>query len=180
MKTGRWVQAWTMTELLVVIAIIAVVAMLAYPNVLELIRGMESRRVERMFYEVLRQARAESFIHKKDVLVCNLNDAQVCDRAGMGQLWLFFDSNDNNQKDANERAIYQQDWRLHHGRILLRTSAQRHYIRYMGDSSKPRGHIGHLQYCSVSDNPRLSFKMIVNMHGNVRVERGDLVDVGCG
>lgn len=173
-------QAFTLFEMLVVVAIIAVMLLIAYPNIQEMMYGMESRRVERTFQAVLRQARAESFITKKDVLICSLNDAGVCDRAGEGQLWLFFDDNDNNQKDGHEKAIYEQPWRLRYGQILLRTSAQRPYIRYMGDSSKPRGHIGHLRYCSVSKNPRLSFKVVVNMHGRIRVERGDLVDVGCG
>ena len=172
-------SAFTLLEAMVVVAILAILAVIAYPYVIHLLQAAESKRVERMFVDALRQAQAESHISKKDVLICTLNAQQICDRNGHDALWLFFDGNDNNQKDADEKAIYEQDWRLKYGQIELRASALRPYIRYMGDTSKPRGHFGHMKYCSESSDPRLSFKVIFNAYGKVRVERGDLVGVGC-
>lgn len=170
-------RGFSLVELVVVIAIMAIVVVLAYPSILAWLQAAESRKVESTFKSMLRQAKAEVSVTRRDIIICTLNEQSVCDRAGSGVLVMFYDENGNNKKETNEQALYQQDWHLKHGRILLRTSAARHYIEYKGDTAKPRGHIGHLQYCSVSDNQRLSFKVIVNMQGQVRVERGDLVKV---
>lgn len=178
-KRKQYQKAFTLVELTVVVAIIAIVALLAYPYVLHLLKASESKRVERMFIDALRQARAESYTSKQDVLICTLNAQQICDRGGRDALWVFFDNNDNNQKDVDEKALYEQQWQLKYGDIELRASALRPYIRYMGDTAKPRGHFGHLKYCSSSEEARLSFKVIFNAYGQIRVERGDLVEVGC-
>lgn len=175
-------RAFSLFEMIIVLAIIGIVAVLAYPSILAWLQASESRRVEMMFKNMLRQARAEAYVSRRDISICTLNQSEVCDRAGDGVLVMFYDDNNNQKKDANEKAIYRQDWNLSHGKILLRASAVRHYIEYKGDTAKPRGHIGHLQYCSESQNARFSFKVILNMHGQVRVERGDLVGmsgVGC-
>lgn len=172
-------KAYTLIELMIVITIIAVISVLAYPSFMEMRYVMEAREVELKFIDSLRQARAYSYITKKDVLICTINEQGQCDRAADKSLMVFYDVNDNNQKDGNDELLSQNDWKIHYGRILLRVSASRGYIRYMGNTSRPRGHFGHLQYCSPSGNKRLSFKVIVNAQGNVRVERGDLVDVGC-
>lgn len=170
--SGLSQKAFTLVELLVVISVVAIIALIAYPSVMNLLYGIESRRVEASFIAGLREARTQSFIHKKDVVICTVDAYGVCRRGADTRLILFYDNNKNNKKDEEDTVISQSAWRLKYGDILLRTSASRDYIRYMGDTSKPRGHIGHLRYCSVSKNPQHSFKVIVNMQGGVRVERG--------
>lgn len=165
-------RAFTLVELMAVVTIIAVIAVVAHPFVMNLLYSIESKRVEASFIDGLRQARVQSFIHKKDVVICTIDEHGVCRRGADTSLILFYDNNRNNKKDDEDTIIEQSAWRLKYGDILLRTSASRDYIRYMGDTSKPRGHIGHLQYCSISNNPEHSFKVVVNMYGGVRVERG--------
>lgn len=172
-------QAFTLLEMIVVVAIMAILLIVAYPYIQELFYAMESRRAEQAMVQILRQAKAESYTNKKDVVICTLDQMGRCRRGANTTLALFYDINANNQKDDADRLIYQEAWRLKHGDILLRTSLSRDYIRYMGDTAKPRGHIGHLRYCSVSHNPRLSFKVVFNMHGHVRVERADTREVEC-
>lgn len=172
-------KGYTLVEMLVVVVIIGIVSALAYPALMEVRYAMESKEVEHKFIDSLRQARANSHITKKDVLICTINKQGQCDRAADKSLLVFYDVNDNNQKDDLDEVLSSEDWRISHGSILLRVSATRGYIRYMGNTSRPRGHFGHLQYCSPSENKRLSFKVIVNAQGNVRTERGDLVEVGC-
>ena len=180
-KGNNWTKGnkqlgFSLIEMMVVVALIAIVALIAYPSVMELRYTMESKRVEAAFRQGLRLARAQSHISRKDVVICTLDAMGVCKRDGDTTLTLFYDNNKNNKKDNDDTIIHQENWHLRYGTILLRTSLTRDYIRYMGDTAKPRGHIGHLRYCSVSQNSDLSFKVIVNMAGNVRVERGL---VGC-
>lgn len=170
---------YTLIELMVVVSVIAIVALITYPHIMEMLYAMESKRVESAFVQINRQARAKSYVTRQDVVICSLTEQGECGRGANTMLVLFYDKNDNNKKDDTDEIIEQMSWKIKYGDILLNTSLHRDYIRYMGDSAKPRGHIGHLRYCSVSDNKRLSFKVIVNMYGNVRVERGDLVQVGC-
>lgn len=176
---GTGQQAFTLIEMLVVIAIVAIMAVIAYPYFMEWLYAIEAKRVEHLFVQGLKEARAQSYITKKDVVICTINEAGQCSRGANTMLILFHDENRNNKKDEADTLIYQSAWWIKHGEITLNTSLSRDYIRYMGDTSRPRGHIGHLRYCSVSDNKRLSFKVIVNMYGNVRVEREELVEVGC-
>lgn len=172
-------KAYTLIEMLVVISIVGIMSVLAYPYIMESFYAMESKRVESAFIQITRQARNYSYINRQDVVICTLDEFGNCGRSANTTLALFYDKNRNNKKDADDSIIEQGAWKIKYGEILLRTSLSRDYIRYMGDTAKPRGHIGHLRYCSVSDNKKLSFKVIVNMYGNVRVERGDLVEVGC-
>lgn len=172
-------EAYTLIEMLVVVSIMGIMSVLAYPYIMEYLYAMESKRVESAFIQMTRQARNYSYMNRQDVVICTLDESGNCGRSANTTLALFYDKNRNNKKDNGDDIIEQGTWRLKYGDILLRTSLSRDYIRYMGDTAKPRGHIGHLRYCSVSKNKRLSFKVILNMHGNVRVERGDLVEVGC-
>lgn len=172
-------RGFSLIELLVVVAILAVLSLIAVPYVQEWLYALEAQRVEQAFVQGLRQARTHSYITKQDTVICTVNDQGKCERSAKTSLVVFGDANRNHQKDDNESMVYQNAWRLRYGSIVLNASATRGYLRYMGDTAKPRGHIGHLRYCSVSKNKRLSFKVIVNMYGNVRVERGDLVGVGC-
>ena len=175
----RHQQGFNLVEMLVVMGVMGVLMAMAYPHFLEMMRASESRRVALLFEQALRDARAQSYINKQDVMICTLDASGACRREGSQVLTIFYDKNRNNRKDAQDEIIYQSAWKVKHGTMLLNTSLHRHYIRYMGDTAKPRGHIGHLRYCSVSENPSLSFKVVVNMYGQVRVERGDLVEVGC-
>lgn len=175
-------KAFTLLELSVVMVIVGIMVALAYPSILAWLQASESRRAEMMFKDMLRQARAEAYISKRDVMICTLNAQKECDRAGVGVLVMFYDENRNGKKDVNESVLFEQDWKLRYGQILLRVSAARHHIKYQGHSATPRGHFGHLRYCSESNNARLSFKVIVNGHGRVSLDRGDLVGmsgVGC-
>ena len=172
-------SGFTLIELLVIITILAILVVIAYPHFIELRYAWEAKRVEATFINALKVARAESYIHKKDVVLCTLNEAGACQRGGTDRLVVFYDNNGDAVLDANDKLVWQSDWGVKHGDLLLNVSLRRDYIKFMGASARPLGHIGHLRYCSVSDNRRLSFKVIINMAGNVRVERGDLVGVGC-
>lgn len=172
-------KAFTLIEMVVVLIVIGVMVAVAHPYIMEGLYAWESRRVESAFIQALRQARTQSYITRSDVVICTLDGQGGCARGADTTLTIFHDVNRNNKKDDEDVLIHKNAWRLKYGKILLNTSLHRDYIRYMGDTAKPRGHIGHLRYCSESKNKRLSFKVIVNMYGNVRVERGDLVNVGC-
>lgn len=173
------VLGFTLIELLVVISIISIITLISYPALQNLFYIMEANKVERTFIDMMRTARAESYITKKDVMLCPFDETGQCNRAGTSGIMVFYDNNVNNRFDDADVLVSKSAWQIKRGSLLLRSSASRHYIRYMGDTSKPRGHMGHLRYCSYSNNDKLKFKVIYNAYGHLRVERQELLEVGC-
>ncbi len=169
----------TMIELLTALGIIAVMAMIALPAYDRLMQRYESHSVARHIQEAIRRAKIEAALHQKDVIVCTTNDAGVCDRFGQNALMVFVDKNRNNRPDAADVMALNQPLQLQHGMLSMNVSLSRHYIKFMGDNAKPRGHIGNIRYCSHAKNSSLDHKMVINMHGLVRVERGDVENLNC-
>lgn len=165
-------KAFTLVELLIVLGVISVITMIAYPYYLHMMHKMESQRVQHYFVDMLRQARNEAKITARNVMICTLNESEACDRAANQKLTMFYDNNANNKKDPDDTIIYNQDWGLQYGELLLNVSLHRPYIKYKGVTARPFGHFGHLRYCSISPDMQLSFKVVLDMQGNTRIERG--------
>lgn len=169
----------TLVEVLTVLAIIAVMAMAALPAYDSMMQRYESQTVARHIQEAVRRAKIEAVLHQKDTIACLVNDAGICDRFGQVALMVFVDKNQNNRKDAADSLALYQPFELKYGMLSMNVSLSRHYIKFMGDNAKPRGHIGNVRYCSHSQNTSLDHRMVINMHGLVRFERGDVVKLNC-
>lgn len=169
----------TLIELMITLAIVAVMAMVALPAYEAMMRRYESQSVARHIQEAVRRAKIEAALHQKDVIVCTVNHTGACDRFGQAGLMVFVDNNRNNRQDAADILALTQPLDLQHGMLSMNVSLSRHYIKFMGDNAKPRGHIGNIRYCSHANKPSLDHKMVINMHGLVRIERGDVVNLQC-
>lgn len=172
-------QGFSLIEMLIVVAILGILVLIGYPAIISLLQSMESQRIENELKQALRQARSESFITKQDVVVCMADSNRQCNRTAQDSLLVFIDSNRNGRIDNKETPIYQTSTQLKYGTLTLNASLHRPYMRYQGNTGKPTGHFGHIKYCSQSDNKHLSFKLIVNAHGNVRIERHSLTNIAC-
>lgn len=172
-------KAYTLIELMIVVAIISIIAIIAYPSILQALQSMESKRVENEIRQALRQARSESSITKQDIVVCTADMTGQCNRLAQDSLLVFNDQNRNGALDDAETPTYQTALKLKYGIISVNASLRRHYIRYQGSTNRPTGHFGHVKYCSFSDNQRLSFKVILNSYGHVRIESQELADIQC-
>lgn len=164
---------------MITLVIMSVIISIAYPYILSTRQAMESKRIEGTLKQTLRQARTQTYISKTNSILCTTDTTNQCNRLGQHGLMVFTDYNQNNTIDNNETILYQTTLNLRYGSIVVNASAHRNHIRYQGNTGKPTGHFGHILYCSPSTNKRLSFKLILNAHGTVRIERQDLIDIGC-
>lgn len=172
--------AYTLVEMMTVLLVVGVLLTLAYPSIQQAMYAWESKRTEKMFVEVLRQAKVESFSAKHSVVICSVDRADLtldCDRHAQGRVVVFSDYDENAKLDGQDRLLYEQNWKLRFGTLRLH-AGNRTYVRYYG-TGKPRGHFGHLKYCSESGNPNHTFKVIFNQHGRVTVKRQSEEEVGC-
>lgn len=166
-------RAFTLIELMVVVIVMGVICMIAYPNVMRALWGMEANNVASVITDALKEARSQSYITKQNIIMCPADESNRCHRQAGVKIIVFRDLDGNARLDDGE-LIKEYGLNLKYGRIDMRMSASRHYIKYFGASASPRGHFGHIKYCSVSDE--LSYRIVLTHTGVVR-KRVD--DVGC-
>nr|WP_275436934.1 GspH/FimT family pseudopilin [Moraxella nonliquefaciens] len=166
----------TLIELMVVVIVIAVISMIAYPGIMKSLQKMEANHVASIITDALKQARAQSHITKQNIIVCPADEFNLCHRQ-LGKKIIVFKDLDGNARLDDGELMMEHELNLKYGRLDMRVSASRHYIKYFGSSASPRGHFGHIKYCSVSDDARLSYKIILTHMGAVRKS---FEDVGCG
>lgn len=175
MSLGMDEQAgFTLTELLVVVIIMGVIVAMAYPSFMDMLYRMEAKKVEAAIHAALMEARNESHVTKQNVIVCPVDASDLCHKQGVRKIVVFADVNDNAQFNDGS-LIKTYDLNLKYGRLDMRVSLGRHYIKYFGSSATPRGHFGHIKYCS-DKRPDLSYKMILNRNG---LMRKSVEEVGC-
>ena len=165
----------TLIELMVVVIVIAVISMIAYPGIMKSLQKMEANHVASIITAALKQARAQSHITKQNIIVCPADEFNLCHRQ-LGKKIIVFKDLDGNARLDDGELMMEHELNLKYGRLDMRVSASRHYIKYFGSSASPRGHFGHIKYCSVSDDARLSYKIILTHMGAVRKS---FEDVGC-
>ncbi len=162
-------NGFTLVELIVTVTVLAIIIAIAMPSILTQLTRMEAKRVKTQLENTLALAKAESYITRQDVLVCLSNDGKQCDRNSDNTLILFVDKNGNKNFDANaDTLLLNQSFNLKYSTLKLRVGAGRHYIKFWGDSGKPRGHFGHIKYCPTSPYNESMYQISFNQAGIVK------------
>ncbi|SNT68985.1 Tfp pilus assembly protein FimT/FimU [Psychrobacter sp. LV10R520-6] len=170
---------FTLVELIVTVAILAIVATIAAPSIVTQLANMEAKRIRFDIKNTLAIAKAESFIQHRNVLACLSDTNGVCHRDSDKTLLLFIDNNDNNNFDANIDALLEtQSLDPKYATLHLR-AGNRSYVRFAGDSGKPRGFFGHIKYCpNVSYNQKM-YQISFNQSGIIKYKPNSIHDTGC-
>lgn len=158
--------------MMVVITIIAVLAMLAYPGMMSYLHNTEAKRVRSILMTANQQARIQSFTTKQNVVVCLANIDNICGRLAQDKVLVFYDRDGNQSMGAGE-LIEMYPLELKYGQVEMRSSARRNHMKYFGATGTPKGHFGHIKYCS-EKNTTLSYEVVVTQVGNVWVRKGCL------
>lgn len=171
-------QGFTLLEMMVVLAIISVLLFVAYPVYRGFLQRTESWSVQKHIAEAVRTARVEAQIRSKDTIICLTDSSWVCDKAGQHGIMVFVDERADSQFDDKDIVVYREPLSLKYGRIAMHAGG-RSYMKVMGDSALPRGHFGHIRYCSESDEKAYSYKMTFNEQGTLRQDKGNVKKVEC-
>lgn len=173
-------SGFTLVELMVTVAILAIVIMIATPSILTQLARMEAERVKSQLETTLALAKAESYISRQNVLVCLSNDGRRCHRNADKALLAFIDKNDNKRFDAQtDTLLTQENLNLKYSTLKLRVGSRRHYIKFWGDSGKPRGHFGHIKYCPTSTYNQSMYQISFNQAGIIKHKRNSDHPTGC-
>lgn len=174
-------RGFTLVELVVTVAVMAIIMAVAAPSILTQLATMEAKRVRYGLMNTLAIAKAESLIQRQNVLVC-LSDANGrCDRDSNKFLLLFIDKNDNKHFDAGiDKLVERQRLNPKYGTLHLRVGSRRSYIKFWGDSGKPRGFFGHIKYCPTSIYSQAKYQVSFNQVGIIKYKPDGIHDTECG
>lgn len=166
-KEQKTQWAYTLIEMMVVLVIIGVMVAIAYPSMMNLLYRMESKRVESVIVNALTDVRNETYIRRQNLMVCLATKLNVCHKQAGEKMLVFRDTNASNQFDEGE-LVREYRLGLRYGRLEMRVSSSRDYMKYFSNTATPRGHFGHIKYCS--DDQALSYKIVISHQGRIRRE----------
>lgn len=161
-------DGFTLVELIVTMSILAIIVTIAFPHIMTYLTNMEAKRIRYAVTNSLNQAKAESFIYRKDVLLCLSGPEKKCERDSDQLLLIFFDNNKNNKYDsATDSLIEAQVLNPMYGSMHLR-AGNRSYVKFAGDSGNPHAHYGHIKYCPRSIYSQAKYQISFNQAGIIK------------
>ncbi|MGP5536850.1 GspH/FimT family pseudopilin [Psychrobacter glacincola] len=174
-------QGFTLVELIVTVCVLAIIVTIAVPIIRTQLARMEAKRIKSQLETSLALAKAESYIRRQNVIVCLSDTGGRCHRDSDKTLLLFIDKNDNNHFDAQiDRLIIRQSLTPKYSKLSLRVGSRRHYIKFWGDSGKPRGHFGHIKYCPTSTYNHTMYQISFSQGGQVTYKPNESHPTDCG
>ncbi|MBS9779791.1 MAG: prepilin-type N-terminal cleavage/methylation domain-containing protein [Moraxellaceae bacterium] len=174
------IKGFSLIELMVTIAILAIIVAIAYPSFQQTLYKLEAKRLQNLIKNTINQAKATSYLHRKQVFMCFLDKFGKCNRNGNQQLILFFDKNSNNKFDPSTDSLIQaENLNLKYAKTYFRVSLGRHYSRFSADTGMPRGFYGRIEYCPTTDNNANKYKITFNQLGIIRFKPNNVEKTKC-
>ena len=172
-------NGFTLIELIVIVCILAILATIATPSVLTQLATLEAKRIKYAITSTLTIAQIESYVRRRNSIVCLSNSTGRCNKNDSDKLLVFFDSNNNNNFDAGiDELLEQQRLAPRYARLQLR-AGNRHYIKFWGDSGKPRGFFGHIKYCPTATYNHIKYQISFNQQGISKYKPNETHPTGC-
>lgn len=163
---------FTLIEIVVTIAIISIITMMAMPRIQSLLAQQEMSKITMLIPQILRSARHEAFLHRKDVVVCSSIDGEKCANHSLWQDYVivFVDSNKNRQRDNHELLLKNEELDLKYATMTRLGARHANYIMFKQSNALPQGSQGSFYYCSFVDKS-LNRRIVLNGMGWYRIEK---------
>lgn len=172
-------RGYNLVELMVTVAILAIIATIAAPAIVDQLASMEAKRIKNQLESTLKIAKAESFIRRQNLLVCLSDAGGRCNKNSGKNLLLFVDKNNNKVFDiSTDYLLNKQGLNPKYGTLHLR-AGKRHYVKFYGDTGKPRGHFGHIKYCPSPTYSQAMYQISFNQNGNIKYKPNNTHPTGC-
>lgn len=172
-------QGFTLTEVIVTTLVLAIIATIAVPAILTQLANMEAKRVRHTLMNTFSTAKAESYIRRQNLVVCLSDSGGRCHKDSNKALLLFIDNNDNKHFDqTTDHLLSEQHINPKYGTLHLR-AGKRHYVKFYGDSGKPRGHFGHIKYCPSKNYNKAMYQVSFSQVGIIKYKPNSIHNTGC-
>ncbi len=172
-------SGFSLVELIVTVCVLAIIAVIATPSIMTQLAKMEAKRIRYTITTTLSMAKAESYTRRQNLILCLSDSAGRCNKNHDGSILLFIDNNDDKNFDAGTDELFDQQ-RLDpkYARLQLR-AGNRHYIKFWGDSGRPRGFFGHIKYCPTSTYNQTMYQISFNQVGIIKYKPNEAHPTGC-
>ncbi len=157
----------TIFELMVVVSIVAVLIVIAFPDIKQQFMHSEQLRVKHTSHGVLSQSRSFALAYHKHVVVCGSNSSITCNGDWSQGLLAFVDQNRNAQKDPTEQILVFDPLALKYGYLRWKGAGGRAYILFQSINGMPIGSNGSLIYCA--NTPQYHIQTLLTRTGLIRV-----------
>lgn len=172
-------NGFSLVELIVTVCVLAIIATIAAPTILTQLANMESKRIKYAITTTLSTAKVESYTRRRNLIVCLSDSAGRCNKNSDKTILLFFDNNDDKHFDVGiDELLEQQSLNPKYARLQLR-AGNRHYIKFWGDSGKPRGFFGHIKYCPTAYYNHTKYQISFNQTGGIKYKPNDVHPTDC-
>ncbi len=177
-KSLRKLQGFTVVELMITLVVIAILAAVAAPSFVDLLRNNRLASQTNLFATALSLARSEAVKRNVNVVVCKRNGAACDNNANWEDGWIVFADIDNDVTvDANETIRLFEE--LDNGYTLRVGNTYTNWLRYMpkGDVRGSGGVNGDTFRLCASDalavnDPNRSRSLNINFSGRVSLAEG--------
>ncbi|PNK60377.1 Tfp pilus assembly protein FimT/FimU [Psychrobacter sp. FDAARGOS_221] len=178
-RYSAYQSGFSLLETLITVAIIALMGSIAIPSFINSLKGWEANQIRSHITNAIRTAKIQSRIQRQNTIMCFANEQLACHKQANAYLLVFVDTDNSNTFTPNsDRLVLKQAMGLDYGQIYLR-AANRHYIKFYGDSGLPRGHFGHIKYCPNNADTQNMYQVSINQQGNHRFKPYDFKKTGC-
>jgi type IV fimbrial biogenesis protein FimT len=170
---------FTLIELLVSLAILAVMSLVAVPNLVQFLHEARMSMLSNQFLSDLANARSEAIKRGRRVVLCKSTDGVICTSTGhWDQGWLVFeDTNNDGLRSAAESRISVVDAQPA-GWTVKGTFSGAHYVSYhpSGRARLLSGAMqaGTLTICRADSGPTAGVQVVISTAGRPRSQRTQL------
>lgn len=173
-------KGFTLAEALVTIAIIGILASIAVPAFMDILKRYERDSITSSIREMVKEAKIIALTEHKHMVLCPTSDFKNCSKNNPTHLMSFYDHNTNQKRDNSEAIKNTLSIKMWYGKVGFNMSARRRYMRFYPDSGMPRGHYGNITYCPLNrENMSYAKSLIISKQGRARLsfdKNGDGID----
>lgn len=172
-------DGFTLVELIITISIIAVIASIAYPNIIALLRHQESMTVRNDLQNFLSTGKQFTLIYQTPIHLCIADENKQCVTSNGKTLLTFIDKDNNNRYSPTDKLLEINDLSLRYGQLIMNIARNQPFIIFKAESGRPTGYMGHIKYCPTDGNTQEMFKVTFSKTAIIKVKTHHEEDTGC-
>lgn len=172
-------QGFTLVELIVTITILAVVASIAYPKIMALLKHQESVTVRSNLQNFLTTGKQYSLVYQAPIHLCIANKDNQCVTSNGSVLLTFLDKDNSNTFTPADTLLETHSLSLKYARLVTHVALARSYIVFKAETGRPTGYEGRINYCPIDGNQKEMFKITFSKTAVIKIKSRQEENIDC-